>query len=78
MPDYYRSEDLPRFSDIGKEAGELWRKFNDWYGAVFEDGALTTREKALIALGVAHAISVPTVLTPTRRSVPRTAPTPSR
>ncbi len=59
MAEYYRPEDLPRFSDIGNEAGELWRKFSDWYGTVFEEGALSVREKALIALGVAHAIQCP-------------------
>jgi 4-carboxymuconolactone decarboxylase len=29
------------------------------YGAVFAEGALTAREKALIALGVAHAVQCP-------------------
>lgn len=59
MADYYRSDDLPRFSDMGKEAGDLWEKFSAWYGAVFEEGALTTREKALIALAVSHAVQCP-------------------
>ncbi len=34
-------------------------KFFDWYGEVFKEGALTEREKALIALAVAHAVSCP-------------------
>ena len=59
MSTYYDSKDLPRFSEIGREAPELWEKFNAWYGAVFADGALTEREKALIALGVAHALQCP-------------------
>ena len=38
---------------------ELWKKFSDWYGAVFAAGALSEREKALIALAVAHAVQCP-------------------
>jgi 4-carboxymuconolactone decarboxylase len=56
---YYRPHDLTRFSEIGKERPELWAKFLDYYDAVFADGALTPREKALIALGVAHAVQCP-------------------
>lgn len=56
---YYRPADLGKFSEIGEEAPELAKKFFDWYGAVFEEGALTVREKALIALGVAHAVQCP-------------------
>jgi 4-carboxymuconolactone decarboxylase len=56
---YYHEDDLGRFSEIGKDAPELAKKFFDWYGAVFKEGALTEREKALIALGVAHAIQCP-------------------
>ena len=59
MAGYYHQEDLPRFPDIGKDAPELWKKFADWYGAVFAEGALTEREKSLIALGVAHAVQCP-------------------
>ncbi len=59
MGHYYDSDDLPRFSEIGEEAGPLWEKFNDWYGAVFAEGALSEREKALIALAVAHAVQCP-------------------
>src|SRR5512132_1616650 len=56
---YYQPHDLSRFSDMGKERPELWAKFLDYYNAVFADGALTAREKALIALGVAHAVQCP-------------------
>jgi 4-carboxymuconolactone decarboxylase len=59
MAGYYHQEDLPHFSDMGGHAGDLWKKFSDWYGAVFAEGALSEREKALIALGVAHAIQCP-------------------
>ena len=58
MDTYYCPHDLARFSDMGKNA-ELWEKFMAYYGAVFADGALTEREKALIALGVAHAVQCP-------------------
>ncbi len=59
MSDYYDSDDLGRFADIGKAAPDLWQKFSAWYGAVFEEGALSEREKALIALAVAHAVHCP-------------------
>ena len=56
---YYHQHDLARFSEVGKEAPELWEKFSAWYEAVFKDGALSEREKALIALAVAHAVQCP-------------------
>jgi 4-carboxymuconolactone decarboxylase len=59
METYYEPHDLPRFKDIGKEASVLAEKFFDYYDTVFMDGALTEREKSLIALGVAHAIQCP-------------------
>jgi 4-carboxymuconolactone decarboxylase len=59
MSDYYDSKDLGRFAEMGQDAPDLWKKFADWYGAVFADGALTEREKSLIALGVAHAVQCP-------------------
>ena len=52
MSDYYDPKDLQRFAEIGAEAPELWEKFNAWYSAVFQEGALSEREKALIALAV--------------------------
>ena len=54
-----RSEDLKKFGNVREFQPELGEKFFDWYGAVFADGALTAREKSLIALGVAHAIQCP-------------------
>ncbi len=56
---YYIEEDLKKFGQISEFQPELGKKFFDWYNAVFEEGALTQREKALIALAVAHAIQCP-------------------
>ncbi|MDR2295281.1 MAG: arsenosugar biosynthesis-associated peroxidase-like protein [Clostridiales Family XIII bacterium] len=59
MKTYYNPEDLAAFGDMGENAPALWEKFMAYYGAVFEEGALTAREKALIAFGVAHAVQCP-------------------
>ena len=59
METYYNPEDLAKFGTIGEEVPQLAEKFFDYYGAVFEEGALTAREKSLIALAVAHAVQCP-------------------
>ena len=59
MHTYYKPEDLGRFAEMSEGSPELWDKFLAWYGAVFAEGALTAREKSLIALGVAHAVQCP-------------------
>lgn len=59
METYYHPKDLSKFEEIGKEAPELGKKFFEYYAAVFAEGELTEREKALIALGVAHTIQCP-------------------
>ena len=59
MAGYYHQEALAHFGDMGQNAPELWRKFSEWYGAVFAEGALSEREKSLIALAVAHAVQCP-------------------
>ena len=59
MESYYNSKDLKKFGEITEWQKELGDKFFDYYGTVFEEGALTAREKALIALAVAHAIQCP-------------------
>lgn len=59
METYYNPDDLARFGEISKDAPDLAGKFFDYYGAVFAEGALTEREKALIALAVAHAVQCP-------------------
>ena len=59
METYYHPADLAKFSDMGKNVPELWSKYMEYYGAVFADGALTEREKSLIALAVASAVQCP-------------------
>jgi 4-carboxymuconolactone decarboxylase len=59
MDTYYNPADLLKFEEIGKEVPELAKKFFDYYGSVFAEGELTEREKALIALAVAHTIQCP-------------------
>ncbi len=59
METYYNPEDLERFLEIGKEAPDLANKFFNYYNAVFSEGELSAREKALIALAVAHAVQCP-------------------
>ncbi len=56
---YYHSHDLAKFPRIGENAPDLAEKFFAWYGAVFADGALSAREKSIIALAVAHAVQCP-------------------
>ena len=56
---YYDPADLKKFGDISEWEPDLAKKFFDYYGAVFAEGALTGREKSLIALAVAHAIQCP-------------------
>jgi alkylhydroperoxidase/carboxymuconolactone decarboxylase family protein len=58
-PTYYHEHDLARFGEVTRGAGELGRKFFDYYNSVFAEGALTAREKSLIALAVAHAVQCP-------------------
>jgi alkylhydroperoxidase/carboxymuconolactone decarboxylase family protein len=60
MSDYYDSKDLAKFAEVGKFAGEHMQKFFDYYnGITGTDGALSRREKALIALAVSHALKCP-------------------
>ncbi|MEB3164646.1 MAG: arsenosugar biosynthesis-associated peroxidase-like protein [Prochlorothrix sp.] len=56
---YYKSEHLPNFSQIGEGNPALAQKFFDYYSSVFEEGTLSKREKALIALAVAHTVQCP-------------------
>jgi alkylhydroperoxidase/carboxymuconolactone decarboxylase family protein len=57
---YYQSEDLKKFAEVGAFSEDLMKKFFDYYGSVTGvDGALTKREKSLIALAVAHAMKCP-------------------
>ncbi|MBK8296969.1 MAG: carboxymuconolactone decarboxylase family protein [Saprospiraceae bacterium] len=56
---YYNAVDLSKFGNIGEFKKDLADKFFSWYGDVFNEGALTVREKSLIALAVAHAVQCP-------------------
>lgn len=60
MSEYYESEDLKKFGAIGRHGQEQADLFFKYYNAVTgQDGALTKREKALIALAVAHSEKCP-------------------
>ena len=59
METYYCPHDLSKFADMGRNRPDLWAKYMEYYTAVFADGALTEREKALIALAVAHSVQCP-------------------
>ena len=56
---YYDPADLKKFGDIAEFEPELAKKFFTYYNSVFEEGALTSREKALIALAVSHTVQCP-------------------
>ena len=54
---YYDPADLRKFGEITEWSEELGKKFFDYYGKVFEEGALSAREKSLIALAVSHVVN---------------------
>ncbi len=56
---YYEPSDLGKFGDIKDFQPELAEKFFGYYNSVFQEGALSEREKSLIALAVAHAVQCP-------------------
>jgi len=56
---YMNPENLKDFGKITELQEPMGNKFFDYYGEVFKDGALTQREKALIALAVAHTVQCP-------------------
>ena len=56
---YYRPQDLTKFGEIARNVPDLANKFFAWYDSVFADGALSAREKSVIALAVAHAVQCP-------------------
>lgn len=56
---YFNAEDLKKFGDITEFQPELGKKFFQYYNAVFKEGALTEREKSLIALAVSHTVQCP-------------------
>lgn len=60
MGSYYESEDLKKFTDIKRVNKELGEKFFEYYNDVLKtEGALTKREKTLIALATAHSQQCP-------------------
>lgn len=59
MPAYYQTEDLPKLADVSLGSPAHWDAFQSYYRQVFEAGALSEREKALIALAVSHAVQCP-------------------
>ena len=56
---YFDPENLKDFGKITELQEEMGKKFFDYYGEVFKEGALTEREKSLIALAVAHTVQCP-------------------
>jgi len=56
---YYDPKDLKKFGNITDFQKELGDKFFEYYTSVFKEGALSEREKALIALAVAHTEQCP-------------------
>ena len=56
---YYDPSDLRKFGKISEWNETLGEKFFDYYGEVFKEGALTAREKSLIALAVSHTEQCP-------------------
>ncbi len=56
---YYDPADLRKFGNITEWSEELGNKFFDYYNSVFQEGALTAREKSLIALAVSHTEKCP-------------------
>ena len=61
MADYFKKKHLVEFGEgkFGEDAPEYWKNFMNYYGNVMAEGELTTREKALIALAVAHSEACP-------------------
>lgn len=59
MSDYYDPTDLRKFEKITEWSEDLGKKFFDYYGSVFKEGALSAREKSLIALAVSHVVKCP-------------------
>jgi len=56
---YYDPADLKKFGKISEWNEELGDKFFEYYNSVFKDGALSEREKSLIALAVSHTEQCP-------------------
>ena len=59
MKTYFDPADLANFGKITEFQESMGKKFFDYYNEVMKEGALTEREKALIALAIAHAYQCP-------------------
>ncbi len=56
---YYDSCDLKKFGNIRRANKDLGDRFFAYFDSVMKGGALSEREKALIALAVSHALKCP-------------------
>ncbi len=56
---YYEKKDLLDFPNIGEYAPKEGKKFFEYYGQAIAAGALSEREKVLIALSVSHTENCP-------------------
>lgn len=59
MAEYYEKSDLADFANIGEYAPELGEDFFSYYGRATSAGALSEREKSLIALAVSSVRHCP-------------------
>jgi alkylhydroperoxidase/carboxymuconolactone decarboxylase family protein len=59
MSAYYESDDLKKFGEMRRVNPELGAAFFDYYDSAMKEGALSAREKSLIALAVAHTLKCP-------------------
>ena len=59
MTAYFDDKDLAHFGDLKQHAPELWTHFEKYYGAAFEPGLLSKREKILIGFAVAQSSQCP-------------------
>src|SRR3954466_16310411 len=59
MEKYYKPEHPRQFPTIAEGNPKLAELFFAWYGEEFKPGALSAREKALIALAVAQLVQCP-------------------
>jgi alkylhydroperoxidase/carboxymuconolactone decarboxylase family protein len=59
MGAYFDDQDLAHFGDLKQHHPELWAAFEKYYGAAFEPGLLSKREKVLIGFGVALSSQCP-------------------
>lgn len=59
MAAYFDDEDLAHFGQLKQHHPELWTLWEKYYGAAFEAGLLTRREKVLIGFAVALSEKCP-------------------